>query len=61
VLHKMVLDQVRGGRLDDPQRFARSKMVGAHFDLVPCRFQSGKTDYDRRISKCGDAMMRTTL
>jgi transposase len=47
--------------LDQPQRFARSKMVGAHFGLVPRRFQSGETDYDGRISKCGDAMMRTAL
>ena len=45
----------------DQQRFARSRMVGAHFGLVPRRFQSGETDYDGRISKCGDAMMRTAL
>jgi len=44
-----------------PQRFARSKAVGAHFGLTPRRFQSGETDYDGRISKCGDAMMRTAL
>jgi transposase len=47
--------------VDQPPRFARSKMVGAHFGLVPRRFQSGETDYDGRISKCGDAMMRTAL
>jgi transposase len=47
--------------VDQPQRFVRSKMVGAHFGLVPRRFQSGETDYDGRISKCGDAMMRTAL
>jgi transposase len=47
--------------VDQPQRFARSKTVGAHFGLVPRRFQSGETDYDGRISKCGDAMMRTAL
>src|SRR5215831_3985282 len=47
--------------VDQPQRFAHSKMVGAHFGLVPRRFQSGETDYDGRISKCGDAMMRTAL
>jgi transposase len=38
-----------------------SKPVGAHFGLAPRRFQSGETDYDGRISKCGDAMMRTAL
>jgi transposase len=47
--------------VDQPQRFARSKAVGAHFGLTPRRFQSGETDYDGRISKCGDAMMRTAL
>jgi transposase len=47
--------------VDQPQRFVRSKMVGAHFGLVPRRFQSGETDYDGKISKCGDAMMRTAL
>jgi transposase len=30
--------------LDQPQRFARSKTVGAHFGLAPRRFQSGETD-----------------
>jgi transposase len=47
--------------VDQPYRFARSKAVGAHFGLAPRRFQSGETDYDGRISKCGDAMMRTAL
>ena len=47
--------------VDQPQRFTRSKAVGAHFGLAPRRFQSGETDYDGRISKCGDAMMRTAL
>jgi transposase len=47
--------------VDQPQRFARSKTVGAHFGLAPRRYQSGDTDYDGRISKCGDAMMRTAL
>jgi hypothetical protein len=39
----------------------RNFRVGAHLGLVPRRFQSGETDYDGRISKCGDAMMRTAL
>jgi transposase len=47
--------------VDQPRRFARSKAVGAHFGLTPRRFQSGETDYDGRISKCGDAAMRTAL
>jgi len=36
--------------VDQPQRFAHSKGVGAHFGLTPRRFQSGETDYDGRIS-----------
>lgn len=45
--------------VDQPQRFARSKAVGAHFGLTPRRFQSGETDYDGRTSKCGDDADRT--
>ena len=47
--------------VDQAQRFARSKTVGAHFGLAPRRFQSGERDYDGGVSKCGDAMMRTAL
>lgn len=47
--------------VDQPQRFAHSKAVGAHYGLAPRRFQSGEVDYDGRISKCGDEMLRTTL
>ena len=47
--------------VDQPQRFARSKTVGAYFGLARRRYQSGDTDYDGRVSKCGDAMMRTAL
>jgi transposase len=47
--------------VDQPQRFVRSKTVGAHFGLAPRRFQSGETDHDGRISRCGDTMMRTAL
>ena len=47
--------------VDQAQRFARSKTVGAHFGLAPRHFQSGERDYDGRVSKCGDAMMRTAL
>src|SRR6516162_4665014 len=31
------------------------------FRLGAAPLQSGETDYDGRISKCGDAMMRTAL
>ncbi len=47
--------------LDDPARFRRSKDVGAHFGLTPRRYQSGETDMTGRISKIGDAGVRTAL
>jgi transposase len=47
--------------VDAPERFARSRDVGAHFGLTPKCYSSGQTDYDGRISRCGDAMARTAL
>lgn len=47
--------------IDDPARFRSSKQVGAHFGLTPKRYQSGQTDYTGRISKIGDAAVRTAL
>src|SRR5215218_234678 len=47
--------------VDDPARFRSSKAVGAHFGLTPKRYQSGETDVTGRISKIGDAGVRTAL
>lgn len=47
--------------IDDPGRFTSSKRVGAHFGLTPKKYQSGETDYTGRISKMGDATVRTAL
>lgn len=47
--------------IDDPRRFKSSKCVGAHFGLTPKKYQSGETDYTGRISKIGDATVRTAL
>jgi len=47
--------------IDDPSRFRSSRMVGAHFGLTPKRYQSGETDITGRISKIGDAGVRTVL
>ena len=47
--------------VDQPHRFLHSRAVGAHVGLTPKRHQSGETDYDEGISKCGDAMLRTML
>jgi transposase len=47
--------------IDDPSRFSSSKDVGAHFGLTPTRYQSGETDRTGRISKAGDASVRSAL
>ena len=47
--------------VDDPERFARSKAVGAHFGLTPRKYQSGETDVTGAVSRAGDAMVRTAL
>lgn len=47
--------------VDDPGRFKSSKSVGAHFGLTPTKYQSGETDVTGRISKIGDASVRTVL
>jgi transposase len=44
-----------------PERFANSKTVGAHFGLTPRKYASGQIDYQGHISKCGDALVRTSL
>jgi transposase len=47
--------------VDDPERFRRSRDIGAYFGLVPRRYQSGEVDYTGSISKCGDRRVRTLL
>lgn len=47
--------------VDDPSRFKRSRTVAAHFGLTPRRFQSGEVDNPGRISKAGDADVRSAL
>ena len=47
--------------IDDPARFKSSKAVGAHFGLTPRKYQSGETNVTGRISKIGDASVRTAL
>ena len=39
----------------------QSRDVGAHLGLTPRRYQSGETDVQGRISRCGDELARTTL
>ncbi|MCU4160787.1 IS110 family transposase [Acidiphilium sp. AL] len=47
--------------VDEPERFCKSRMVGAYFGLTPKKYQSGETDIDGGVSKVGDAMVRTAL
>jgi Transposase IS116/IS110/IS902 family len=47
--------------IDAPERFRRSRDVGAYLGLVPRRFQSGEINYVGSISKCGDRRVRTLL
>jgi transposase len=47
--------------IDDPNRFRRSRDLGAYLGLVPRRYQSGEVDYVGGISKVGDRRVRTLL
>ena len=44
--------------VEDPARFARSQLVGAHFGLTPRKYASGETNRNGGITKCGDRMVR---
>ena len=47
--------------VDVPARFRKSKSVGAVFGLTSSKYQSGEIDWNGRISRCGDEMMRVML
>jgi transposase len=47
--------------VDRPERLRRSRDVGAHLGLTPARYQSGETDIQGRVSRCGDELARTAL
>ena len=52
--------------IDRPERFERSRDVGAHLGLTPSRYQSGETDIVGKISRKigeggGDELARTGL
>jgi transposase len=47
--------------VDDPTRFKHARDVGPYLGLTPTRYQSGETDRQGRISKCGDTFTRTCL
>jgi transposase len=48
-------------KIGEPKRFGRSRDVGAYLGLCPGRDQSGGTDKQLRISKCGDGLLRRLL
>jgi transposase len=48
-------------KIEDPSRFQRVRDVGAYAGLCPKRDQSGESDPQLRISKCGDAYLRRLL
>ena len=47
--------------IDDPTRFRSAQTVGAYLGLTPRRKQSGEQDFNGRISKWGDRLLRTYL
>lgn len=47
--------------IDDPSRFKKSRDVGAYIGVVPRQDQSGESDRQLPITKCGDALLRRLL
>jgi len=47
--------------LEDPHRFASSRVAGAYVGLVPARDQSGNADPQLRITRAGDRLLRRLL
>lgn len=47
--------------IDDPNQFKHARDVGPYLGLTPTRYQSGETDRQGRISRCGDSFTRTLL
>lgn len=47
--------------IDRPERFRHSRDVGAHLGLTPRKYASGEIDYNGKITKCGDTIVRSHL
>ncbi|HSD20846.1 MAG TPA: IS110 family transposase [Anaeromyxobacter sp.] len=47
--------------IETPNRFTRSRIVGAFIGLTPAKDQSGDSDPQKRISKMGDGFLRRLL
>ena len=48
-------------KVESPERFERTRDIGAFLGLCPKRDQSGETDKELRISKSGDRYLRRLL
>src|ERR687891_575728 len=59
-IRELVAGQAMLERVAEPLLRARAAL-GAHFGLTPKKYQSGEIDRTGRISKVGDAMVRTAL
>jgi transposase len=44
-----------------PERFRRTRNVGAQLGLTPARYQLGETDIQGKISRGGNELARTAL
>lgn len=47
--------------VEDPSRFRKASLLGAHFGLTPRKYASGETDRNGGITRCGDRMVRSLL
>ncbi|MDJ0854705.1 MAG: IS110 family transposase [Desulfobacterales bacterium] len=47
--------------IEDPARFAKSRMLGPYLGLTPRRDQSGQTEKQLPITKAGNALLRKLL
>jgi transposase len=47
--------------IENPQRFARSRLVGGYVGLAPKSDRSGETSKEKGITHCGDKMLRCLL
>ena len=55
------LSELAVAMIDDPNRFANARQLGAYAGLVPRRYQSGEMDRSGRISKAGCGKLRKLL
>ena len=47
--------------IDNPHRFRRANQLGSYLGMVPKQFESGQMSRQGRVTKQGNAMLRTLL